>query len=255
MASNSSSQFHDLPKDVLLTICDHALPDTILSLSLCSTFWNTFCRNTVWPRRIATSLGVAAIQVTNYSDEFPFSPLIGPIFHPPTTFGWHRILQNFNTHSSARHLCLCVQLGSSDSITSLALRFAVSKQDICIINCLFAEHQVSSRTHLYIPLLTEQAVLTYTGQPTSKQIPLLIQDTILAKRYFAVVKCLSSPDTPTSTLGSSSSKQSYVRQLLVKLIARGLSVHQDEVRFYLEDADFDVPKAYKKLIEDHRFSP
>lgn len=90
--------------------------------------------------------------------------LIGPVFHPPTTCGWYRILQHFNSHSSARHLYFCVQLGSSDPIASLTLRFGVSKQDICIITGLFAENQVSasSPTHLYIALLTGQAVLTYT---------------------------------------------------------------------------------------------
>ena len=105
--------------------------------------------------QIATYLVVASIEIPNSSNEFPFSSLIGPVFHPPTTFDRHQFLENFNTHSSARHLCLCVQLGSSDSITTFGLCFAASKQDMCTTNCLFTENQVSSsRTHLYTLLVT-----------------------------------------------------------------------------------------------------
>ena len=133
--------------------------------------------------RIAPYLVVASIEKPNSSDEFPFSSLIGPVFHPQTTFGRHQFLENFNNHSSARHLCLCVQLGSSDSITTFGLRFAASKQDMCTPNCLFAEKQVSSSsTHLYTPFVTENILLTYPGQSTSALIPVLIQDNVLTKR-------------------------------------------------------------------------
>ncbi|CAN8062679.1 unnamed protein product [Agarophyton chilense] len=244
-----------LPEDVLLLICDFAAADTLHTLSIASERWRYFIQTKVWPRRLAFSLRVRAIR-----------------FVPPTTApntlrfishtksldasAWVRILQTFQTYSSSRLLCICVALSKHDSITSLALRYAVSVNDILRTNALFAEHQLASRTHVFVPLIDDSAVLSVTGIPRHMHSPFLVTDITLSNKYFLVTDFRGSP-CASHTLSSSrsNSQKTYVRQLLVKLMAKGLSVLEDEVRYYLQENDYDVPKAYKHMMQDHQFRP
>lgn len=236
---------------MLVTICDFVLPESLLSLSKVSPFWDNLCVETLWPRHIATALGVQGVRGNN---EAPLSQYLMQQKPIRDSQIWFRILHNFRAFPAASALSICVQLGKKDSLTSLALEYAVSRQDIMRSNSIFAEHHLASRTHLYIPLLTEDAVSLFTGIPTHKHTPVLIRDTALSRKYFAVVKFRPCLETTNPNASLPTARESYVRQLVVKLIAKGLSVEEDEVRFYLDDNDFDVAKAYKQLLDDHNFA-
>lgn len=236
----TATKLDHLPEDALLTICDFIQPDALLSLSYLSTFWNQFCINKVWPRRVAAALGVRALHLQAAK---------------PNSSAWLRLYNTFVSNRVAAHLSICVQIGPDDTATSLALRYAVSPHDIFRTNSLFTEHQLASRTHLYVPLLSEDAVIQFTGLPSCGHTPVLVRDKYLSRKCFLVVKFASSQLAYSTTPTISRLRaHSYVRKLVVKLIARGLSVHEDEVRFYLQDSDFDVAKAYKQLLADHQFA-
>lgn len=248
----------DLPEETLQTICNFAHPDDLHSLSQTSHFWRNLCRNYVWPRRVAECIGVRSIlyescpHPTRSTQQLPV--LRNVDIDMPDSQTWLRVFRAFQTHHCTRTLYICVQLGNTDSVTSLALQYAVTPQDIFRTNLLFSEHQLASRAQLYVPLLTEDSVLHFTGSPTAQQTPYLVRDKVLSKKYFLVVKFRPTPDRPLPESDSHARRETYVRQLVVKLIAKGLSVEEDEVRFYLDDNAFDVAKAYKQLLSDHAFS-
>lgn len=234
-------QLSDLPEDVLLQIC-HFIPyQTLLSISQTSLVWKAFCVQKVWPSRLAVLLGVRAIRLLPAK--------------APSAEAWARLLHAATLHKASRTLCISIELSSSDSINALAIQYSISREDIFRTNALFGEHHLASRTHLYVPLLTEDAVLHFTGFPTHQHVPTLVTDNHLSRKYFAVVKTLAATQPAAESVTPRSRRESYVRQLVVKLIAKGLSFHEDEVRFYLDDTNFDVAMAYKQLLADHDFRP
>lgn len=254
----SSLRLRDLPEDVLLTLCDYIHPEALHALSLSCPYWKKFCLETVWPRRLAVKLGVRDVRLSPASScpntrVQPPSPAQEEA-HVPDSEAWARLLHTVSTHASSRTLCISIQLSSTDSVTSLALEYAVSRQDIFRTNALFSEHHVTCRTHLYIPLLNEAAVLRFTGIPTEQHVPVLVRDNHLSNKYHLVVKFRPVPGPTPDTASALSRRESYVRQLVVKLIAKRLFVDIDEVRFYLDDNNFDVARAYKQLLSDHNFS-
>eukprot|EP00177_Eucheuma_denticulatum_P006263 GFKZ01011418.1.p1 GENE.GFKZ01011418.1~~GFKZ01011418.1.p1 ORF type:complete len:309 (+),score=13.15 GFKZ01011418.1:168-1094(+) len=241
----------DFPHDLLLVISDFLNPAGLHSLSLSTPFFSHFILNHAWPRRIAKTLGVRSLNSIP-----PTSPLprVATTYQPSDSHSWHRFFTTLSSCPSSRTLSVCVRLEPQHSITSLALQYSVSRQDIFRMNALYSEHHAASRTHLYIPLPTESLVRRFTGLHTSQHSPLLIRDNLLSKCFLVVKFCI--PTTPLPEMQTLQSKrESYVRQLVVKLIAKGFAVEPHEVRFYLEDNDFDVARAYKQLLADHQFCP
>lgn len=178
---SSSTTLQTLPEDVLLHLCDFIQPHALLSLSLASNFWAIFCLNNVWPRRIASCLGVRAVRFVrpaSYKTQLTTTP------DPQVCF---RILHTFTICPSARTLCLCVHVTPSDTLTSLALNYAISRHDICRANSLYAEHHVAARTYLYIPLPTDAHIRRITGKPACAHTPLLVRDNSLSNKLFPVV--------------------------------------------------------------------
>lgn len=251
-------RLYDLPEDVLLRICDFIHHDALPALSQISTHWAEFCVQKVWPRHLAAKVGVRGIRFPLTTRVASSSAVPAQAYqktHIPSAREWTRLLHTVSLHEASRTLCIFIQLSPSDSVNSLALEYSISRDDIFRTNALFSENHVASRTHLYIPLFTEEAVLRFTGLPTQRHIPTLMRDKHLSSKYFLVVKTLPSAHAKSGTTATPSRRESYVRQLVVKLIAKGLSFHEDEVRFYLDDNNFDVAKAYKQLLSDHALYP
>lgn len=191
----ASVRLEQLPHDILLLICDHMQPQTLLSLSLSSTFWHHLCSTEVWPRRIANCLSVRSVDI--WPTEQPLPP------HPhhtipstcrtphalPKAHVYFRILRTLIVCPSARTLMLCVHIGPADTLTSLALTYAISRHDICRANSLYAEHHLATRTHLYIPMPSEDHI-TRALRRTSRALTVcMVRDYSLSNKLFAVVEC------------------------------------------------------------------
>lgn len=239
-----------LPIDILVHISDYLPAQTLHALALSTSFFYALSLRQLWPRRLARKLGIRAIQSTPPETNLPRSTVS---YVPPHSKGWLRLCSTL-PDSPSEALSLCVKLSDTDTVSSLALKFSVTRQDIFRVNALYSERQVASRTHLYIPMLSDDAILSYTGVEKRCHVPFLVKDTVLSK-YFLVVKFLSSDPPICAPRDSQTKKETYVRQLIVKLIAKGLSVGEHEVRFYLDLTHFDVAKAYKAMLVDHSFSP
>lgn len=187
--------FQALPQDVLLHISDHMNAPTLLALSLTSSFWRRFCCVEAWPRRLAGRLSVRTVHVPHpprraiaphpHTDDDD----VTPINHNMDPFTCFRILQTLETCPSSRILCLCVHINRTDSLTSLALSYGVSRDDICRTNCLYTEYQLTGRTHVYVPLLTANHIFRATGKPMQMISVVLVRDASLSNKLFPVVAC------------------------------------------------------------------
>lgn len=242
----------DLPSDILLLICDAIPPCHLQSLSQVSIFWNQLLLHRVYPRRVASFLGVRTIGL---SAPPSIARTIPPI-HPTCSF-WSGLLATLTAHPSVRTLHMCViPLSPTDSVNSLAIEFDISRSDIFRANALLDDTHLASRRHLYVPLLDNAAVHRATGLSTEMQKPVLVRDPVLKNKYFFVVHFRTKrAHLPHRNDHTATRRETYVRELVVKLIAKGLAAHEDEVRFYLDDNNFDVAAAYKQLLRDHAFSP
>lgn len=221
-------------------------------MSQVSPFWHHLIHSTVWPARIASILRVRKLLFQTPKQR---GRIHHPALSPPPTDShtWHRILHTFHTYPSSRSLHLCIQLAANDSITAIALRYAVSVHDILRTNALFAEHQLACRTHLYVPLRSDEQLVSLTGLPRARQQPFLVSDVTLSNKYFLVVDVRTSDDSVVTTSPRQSVRQLFIKQLVSKFMSMGLVVHEDEVRYYLQDNEYNVGKAYKQLLTDHQF--
>lgn len=249
------TRLQDLPVDILLLICDVLPLRDLPPLSQASRLWSRLIHHRVYPRRVASLLGVRAVRL-----ELPPGPaLLPPSMRPldPTPRFWPAFVPTLAAHRALRTLHVCVPLSRTDSVNSLALEFDVSRADIFHTNALLNDSHLACRTHLYLPLLDDDAVRRATGRPTASQAPILVRDLVLKNKHFFVVDFRTVPQLHPHQQqhAAGARRQTYVRQLVVKLIAKGLAVHEDEVRFYLDDNNFDVAAAYKQLLRDHQFSP
>lgn len=194
LSTSGAKMMDKLPQDVVLQICDHMNASSLLALSLTSTFWKQFCCVEAWPRRLASILSVRAVHIPHpprravvpHTDDDVNITSVPTNTDPRACF---RILHTLNTCASSRILCLCVHMNPTDSLTSLAISYGVTRDDICRTNCLYTEYQLSGRTHVYVPLLTEDQVLGATGKPASMLTVALVRDASLSNKLFAVVAC------------------------------------------------------------------
>lgn len=230
----------DLPSEAQALVLHKLDLASLLAVSQTSRAMHSLCLQRVFPVRAADAAGVRRVRC---------SPELG-------VGAWARVVDNLLRHPSARTLHVCVQLTRADSVQGLALQYAVTMQDIFRANALLSENHVASRSHLYIPLATEGSVVHYTGAPTAASAPLLVRDSVLVKKHFlvALFKNQDSRSYPGPN-AAQKRRESYVSQLLVRLIAKGLSVDDSEVRFYLADNDNDVAKAYHALLSDRQWTP
>lgn len=178
----------------MLQICDHMDALSLLALSLTSTFWKRFCCFEVWPRRLASSLSVRTVHVPHHPRRAVAPHTNNDVNMATSTsnidpHACFRIMHTLNTCPSSRILCLCVHINRTDSLTSLALSYGVTRDDICRTNCLYTEYQLSGRSYVYVPLLTEDDVLRAMGKSARTLTVALVRDASLSNKLFAVVAC------------------------------------------------------------------
>lgn len=230
----------DLPEESLTRVLESLDLHSLAAISLCSRYLRSLCLAQIWPSHAAKAAGVRALQHDGKSKLL-------------TVSDWARFVDRLLVHRASRTLHIAVQLERTDSVSSLALKYAVSPHEICRSNALLSEHHAATRDYLYIPLTSESAVLTLTGAPISCQRPVLVRDCTLAGRDFLVVHFRRRVPRPIAN-NTSDDRESYVRELIVRLVAKGLSVDESEVRFYLEDNEYDLPRACKALLKDREWS-
>ncbi|PXF49439.1 hypothetical protein BWQ96_00755 [Gracilariopsis chorda] len=251
-AGCAKMHLNDLPHDVLLLIGSHMHTDALHAMSQLSPFWHRTVHTELWPSRIASILSVRKVRFQTPQQRNPIHhPALCPL--PTSSHTWHAIVHTFRTYPSSRCLHLCIQLAANDSITALALRYAVSVHDILRANALFAEHQLACRTHLYVPLRTDEHLVKLTGVPRARQQPFLISDVTLSSKYFLVVDVRTSDDNVVTPPPRRCLRHVFIRQLVAKFMTMGLVVHEDEIRYYLQDNHYNVGNAYKQLLTDHQF--
>lgn len=195
-----------LPEDLQLEICNHMDASSLLSLSRTNSAWHDICVTEVWPRRLATCLSVRTVRVSTSRHSAPHahhstSDESGPqdksdTNRVPKPHVYFRILRTLQASASARTLVLCVHLGPSDTLTSLALTYAISRHEICRANSLYAEHHMAARTHLYIPMVNAEEVCRLTEKYPHEHVVCLVRDHALSNKLFAVVGCRPCAEHP-----------------------------------------------------------
>lgn len=233
----------ELPQDVVLQICDHMDASSLLALSLTSTFWKRFCCMEAWPRRLALSLSVRSVYVPHPPRRAVAPHTEDDVTMAATTTNTNphacfRILHTLNTCPSSRILCLCVHMSRTDSLTSLALSYGVTRDDICRTNCLYTEYQLPGRTHVYVPLLTEDHVLRATGKPAHMLTVALVRDASLSNKLFAVVACHhGAPDNVKKGLSF------VIPRRVVAAAAAAVAAAEARTRAARNPSEFSVPTA------------
>lgn len=230
----------DLPEEMLLQVLLALDVDSLASFSASSKYFRALSLRYVWPRVAARKAGFSALQ---QDGNAVFS----------TVREWQKFISTMEVFSAARTLHASVQLQRTDSVASLALKYAVSTQDILRTNALFSEQHVATRRHLYIPLTNDDFVTELTGATISQQRPTLMRDCTLADRIFLVAH-FQSAGGESVRLSGDERREKYIRELLVSLISRGYSVDESEVRYYLEENEFNISKACKAILDDRAWS-
>lgn len=226
----------DLPEEALLRVLVVLDAEALACVSLSSRWLRDLCVQHAWPVLAARAAGVAALR-----------PAADAELH--TVRSWLRLVRALKSQGAARTLHVVVQLARTDSVRALALRYAVSPHDILRSNALLQEYHLATRARLYVPLSTDARVREFTGQPIAAQRPEVVRDTTLASRHFLVVGFHAQAPV-TETADAAERRAAAVRELIVRLFARGFSVSEAEVRFYLDDNNFNLARAYKAFLND-----
>ncbi len=234
-----ATKLTDLPNELLLHVFSFVDATTLLRISFSSRSLQSLCVLQAWPALAARAAGVRTIVKCNSTQLW--SPA-----------AWKRFVMSLQTHPTARVLHVAVHLNRGDSVRSLALQHGVCMADLLRTNALFSEHHLATRDRVYVPLVNDERVKAVTGLPKSAQRPSVVRDCTLAGRNFLVVRFLNSPIMLDET-NALARREEAVRELIVRLVSRGFSAGEDEVRYYLEDNDFNLSRAIKALVRDREW--
>lgn len=230
----------DLPNELLLQIFSFVDANTLLKISSTSRALRRLCQVEAWPNLAANAAGVRSITASESTKIW-------------SAGRWKKFVLSLETHSTSRVLHVAVYLNRGDSIRSLALQHEVCIAEILRTNALISEHHLATRKVLYIPIKSDEKLKAVNGLTKSQQRPNVVRDCTLAGRNFLVVKFLNSPIMLDET-NALARREEAVRELIIRLVSRGFSAGEDEVRYYLEDNDFNLSRATKALVRDRQWA-
>lgn len=122
-----TTKLSDLPEETLIRLLQTLDVHSLVAFSLSSRYFRALCIHHIWPSFAAQVAGVRALRQNGNIQ-------LG------TVSDWARLVTSMKMCCASRTLHVAVQLQPTDSVTSLALKYSVSTQDILRTNALFSEH-------------------------------------------------------------------------------------------------------------------
>mmetsp|Transcript_12683 Transcript_12683/g.38854 ORF Transcript_12683/g.38854 Transcript_12683/m.38854 type:complete len:212 (+) Transcript_12683:330-965(+) len=205
--------------------------DTLCAMALMCKRLNRLCRDHVWPKKAALLFRVGQIEG---------EPLLG----------WKNFYLNMCRPSSrdggACKLYTLHELGDTDTLQGLSIRYDVNTDLICHYNAIMSDYHLRHRAQVFIPVLDDSKC-----QQWEKRRAELVRDSHIGREYVVVSRVVAESRKKEE---EESSRQQRIRDVMVRLVSRGLRVDESEARFYLDDANMDVSLACRNLVADRKWS-
>uniref|UniRef100_A0A7S3EMX0 F-box domain-containing protein n=2 Tax=Rhodosorus marinus TaxID=101924 RepID=A0A7S3EMX0_9RHOD len=221
----------ELPDETLFEVLMKLDGSSLCRVSVAHSRIGIMCRERIWPSKAAQLLGVKNVAGN-------------PIK------GWLRFYGNMAGPSGrdggACNLYILHEVGDTDTIQGLSLRYEVDTDLICRYNALMSQHHLTHRSQVFIPVVHEEQRMWYKEKTGD-----IVYDPHVGREYVVVRKVATER---VKRKEDRDLRRQRIRDLMVSLVARGLHVEEAEARFYLDDANMDVGLACRTLVEDRKWS-